>query len=247
MHTNIKSTNMKSVKSGMLCIAEEIQLSKSNLTDNYLVLESNYHEGYYINLPLEKNTPEEHHLFLLSQSNAFCFQDKVIRTISSFEREGAKRIHVYPGTVSTQGGSYNLIRFRPDELDEVMNLLPHFKARGIEFVKAKRFAKQSVVVQYKRMVNLEELKQGIFVEKGSKHIYYLPMVLDMDFSIFKKLVIHVRNNCDYKHFECSLAYSIDSEYKIQDYAKIYSPNCETDRLKEFNDHFEKAAKHFHLI
>lgn len=233
--------------SRMICISEETQLSKSNHSDKYLILESNFHEGYYTNLPFEKNTPQEHHFFMLSKSKTFCFQDKIVRMVSSYEKQNNAKIHIYPGTVKTLMGSYNFIRFRAIELDAVMVLVQLLADNDIKFIKNKKFEKQTVVVQFKQPVILEEIQKEIFRDTNAPNVYYLPLKIDVDFENFKKLIIHVRNNCDYKHFECALAYSLNENNSITDFAKIYSPNCEQERLKEFCSNFDKAAHHYNLI
>lgn len=238
---------MNNFKSKLVCISEEVQFSLSQKECKYLLLESNYLEGYYTNLPCEKNTPTENHLFLISRTGVSCFQDKIMRIVSNYERSSAKALHVYPGTVKVGLKSYNLIRFRKSECEDVKHIVQLLVKHDIHFLKRGKFTGQPLIVQFKKQVQFKELLPGVYQDASANHEYFLPLDFDLDFPIFNKMVAYIRNNCDFKHFECSLVYVVNHDYAMHDFAKIYSPNCEPERLTEFSGFFNKAAKEFGLM
>jgi hypothetical protein len=235
---------MSNIISKFICVSEEVELSKLESNSPFLILESNHIDGYYSNLPVEHQTPLEHHYFMLAKTNIHCFQDRVIRSISFYEKDHNKVLHIYPGHVDINGKSFLFIRFRQNEFDEVMNMLPYFERRGIVFKKDKKFSPARVLIQFKELVEMEELKPGIYRDKSAHHVFFLPINVDIEYNTFDKMITFIRNNCDFKHFEASLVYSVNAQYKVEDFAKIYSPKCEEERLQEFDDYFMKAAEEF---
>ena len=238
---------MKNIISKLICVSEEVELSKFETEHNLMILESNHIDGYYNSVPQEMNNPLENHYFLLMKKNIPCFQDRVIRSISFYQRDTNEKLHVYPGHMNVHGNEYNFIRFRKNEFEKVIEMIPYFEKRNIEFIKPRRFSAVRTLIQFKEMVEMEEMKPNIYRDKSAHHIFFLPIALDVEYITFSKMLSYIRNNCDFKQFEASLVYSVNKQYKIDDYAKIYSPNCEEERLDEFNDNFNKAAKEFGLL
>jgi len=230
-----------------ICVSEEVELSKMESNSPLMILQSNYIMGYYSMMPDEKRTPLLNHYYLLMRKNIPCFQDRVFRSVSFYERDHDKMLHVYPGHMNVHGKEYNFIRFRHSEFKDVMEMLPYFEKRNIEFMKAKRFSSVKALIQFKEMVSLEEVKPNVFRDKSAHHVFFMPLKLDIEYLTFSKMIAYIRNNCDFKHFEASLVYSVNRKYQIEDYAKIYSPNCEENRLEEFDENFNKAAKEFNII
>jgi len=223
-----------------ICVSEEVELSKMDSDFPLLILQSNYIMGYYTMIPQEGRTPLLNHYYLLMRRNIPCFQDRVFRSVSFYERDHNKLLHIYPGHMNVHGKEYNFIRFRHSEFDDVMNMLPYFDKRNIEFIKARKFSAVKTVIQFKEMVTLEEIKPNIYRDKSAHHVFFMPLKFDIEYLTFSKMIAH------FKHFEASLVYSVNSQYQIDDYAKIYSPNCELERLNEFDENFKKAAKEFEI-
>jgi len=238
---------MSNIITKYICVSEEVELNKLDSDSNLMLLESNRMDGFYTHMPIESHTPLSNHYFLLMKKGIPCFQDRVIRSISFFEKDHNKILHVYPGHMNVHGHEYNFIRFRKNEFDDVMSMLPYFEKRNIEFVKSKRFSSVKTLIQFKEIAQFEEIKPNVFRDVSAHHVFFLPISIDIEYLKFAKMITYIRNNCDFKHFEASLVYSVNSEYKIDDYAKIYSPNCEEHRLDEFDENFKKAAKEFNLI
>ena len=230
-----------------ICVSEEVELTKFDADSKFMILESNHIDGYYSNVPQERRNPMENHYFLLMKKNIPCFQDRIFRSISFYEKDKGEVLHVYPGHMNVHGKEYNFIRFRKNEFDTVMSIIPYFEKRNIEFIKPKKFSTARTMIQFKEMVVMEEVKPNIFRDKSAHHVFFLPIALDVEYITFSKMLAFIRNNCDFKQFQASLVYSVNSQYKVDDYAKIYSPNCEEGRLEEFNEHFERAAREFQLI
>jgi hypothetical protein len=228
-----------------VCITQDFIISEyKNTKTNKLILSSNHPEGYYEILPVEKNTVKEHHLFLVVKEELTCFQDRVFRTISFYEKKHNTKIHAFPGRLTYHGKQRSCIRFRESEIQDILNLIQDFEKREIYFEKKKRtkIKPYKSFVQFKKYIEAEIIDYNIFRDTQAKHIFYVPIPEDIEFEYFKKLVQHIRNNCDFKSFDASLVYSLDKNYRVQDFAKIYSPNCETKRLKEFAEKFESAMR-----
>ncbi len=149
--------------------------------------------------------------------------------------------------MNANGKEYVFIRFRQNEFDNVMNMLPYFEKRGIEFMNNKKFTTTRTLIQFKEMVEMEEIGTAVYRDKSAHHVFFLPINIDIEYATFDKMISYIRNNCDFKHFEASLVYSVNAQYRVEDYAKIYSPNCEEGRLEEFNTYFMKAAKEFGVL
>ncbi len=238
---------MNDTISKFICVSEEVELSKTDFDYPYLILESNRMIGFYESVPQENKRPIAHHYFLLMKSGIPCFQDRVFRSISFYERDSGDALHVYPGHMNVHGKEYNFIRIRQSEFEKVMGMLSYFEKRNISFIKPKKFSAVKTLIQFKEMVDMEEIETNIYRDKSAPHVFFMPISIDIEYLKFEKMIHYIRNNCDFKHFEASLVYSINSDYKITDYAKIYSPNCEEKRLLEFDENFTKAAKEFRYI
>jgi hypothetical protein len=230
--------------SNFVCISQDVILSIFNENKiQKLILSSNHTEGYYERLPSEKNKVKEHHLFLVVKNNVTCFQDRVFRTISQFEKQNNIEINAYPGRLPYQNKLYNAIRFRESELEYIEKIIPFWEENGIEFFdKKKKIKDYFAIIQFKKHIEAEELKTCIYKDTTAKHIYYVRITEDVDFEKFTQLLKFVRNNCDFKCFEGSLVYSISHNYRIENFAMLYSPKCEEERLEEFKENFEKALK-----
>ena len=227
------------------CISQKFILSRLYTEKtSKLILNSNHPEGYYERLSLEKKTVKEHHLFLIVKQEISCFQDRVFRTISFYEKRKKISVNAFPGRIMYKNNLVSCIRFRESEFDILLDLIPDFRKREIEFVEAKKtkFEPYESIVQFKKNIDAEEIQQNIFQDTNNKKIYYLPIADDIEFDFFKKLMIYIRNNCDFKTFDASLVYSLDKNYIVHDYAMIYSPNCQIERLSEFDDKLAEAMK-----
>ena len=227
------------------CISQDFILSKCNSSKcEKLVLSSNHPDGYYERLAVEKNTVKEHHFFLLVKKEVTCFQDRVFRTISFYEKKNKVDVNAFPGRINYKNKSHSCIRFRESELEMILELIPEFENRGIEFFdnKKSKFEPYETVVQFKKYIDADEIKENIFKDNIAKNIYYVPISEDIEFDFFKKVIDYIRNNCDFKSFDASLVYSLDSKYRVQDYVMIYSPNCQVDRLLEFKEKLPDALK-----
>ncbi len=227
------------------CISQDFILSRL-YTDKTtkLILNSNHPEGYYERLSLEKKAVKEHHLFLLVKNEVSCFQDRVFRTISFYEKRKNKNVNAFPGRIIYKNNLHSCIRFRESEFDILLDLIPEFKKRQIEFVEAKntKFEPYRSIVQFKRHIDADEIEKNIFQDTTFKNIYYLPIPDDIEFDFFKKLINYIRNNCDFKSFDASLVYSYDHNYRVEDYVMIHSPRCEIKRLSEFDDRLKEAMQ-----
>ncbi len=235
---------MDKFNSKTICVSEEVELSKMDSDLPLMILQSNYIMGYYSMMPNESRTPLLNHYYLLMKKSIPCFQDRIFRSVSFYEKDNKKLLHIYPGHMNVHGQEYNFIRFRHSEFDDVMKVLPYFKKRNIEFIKPKRFSPVKALIQFKEMVLFENFQENVYRDASAHHVFFFPIDIDIEYLTFSKMIEFIRNNCDFKHFEASLVYSVNSNYQIEDYAKIYSPNCEMDRLNEFEDNFVKAAKEF---
>lgn len=227
------------------CISQDFILSKcEKLKCKKLVLSSNHPDGYYERLAVEKNTVKEHHLFILVKKEVTCFQDRVFRTISFFEKRKNIDVHAFPGRIDYKNKSHSCIRFRESELDIILELIPEFEKRGIEFFDNKRikFEPYEAVVQFKKIIEADEVEKNVYKDNNAKNIYYVPFSEDIEFDFFKKIINYIRNNCDFKSFDASLIYSNDNKYHVQDYIMIYSPNCQKVRLTEFKERLAEALR-----
>ena len=227
------------------CISQDFILSHhfTQKTDR-LVLSSNHPDGYYERIAIEKNTVKEHHLFLVVKHEVSCFQDRVFRTISFYEKKKNIDVHAFPGRIMYQNKLVSCLRFRESEFDIIIDLISDFETRDIFFLKQKRtkFDSFETIVQFKKHIDAEEVQENIYKDTSASNIYYLPIHEDIEFDFFKKLIDHIRNNCDFKSFDASLVYTINHDYKVQGYVMIYSPKCQIERLSEFEKRLEDALK-----
>lgn len=227
------------------CISQSFILShyQASRTDR-LVLASNRPDGYYERLAVEKNTVKEHHLFLIVKKEVSCYQDRVFRTISFYEKEKNVDVHAFPGRIMFKNKLVSCLRFRESEFDMILDLIPEFEKREIFFKKDKKskIEPYETIVQFKEYIEADAIKERIYQDNKASNIYYLPITGDIEFDFFKKLIDHIRNNCDFKSFDASLVYSLNNKYIVKDYVMIYSPNCQVERLLEFDQHLENALK-----
>ncbi|MEA3451004.1 MAG: hypothetical protein U9Q83_03775, partial [Bacteroidota bacterium] len=173
------------------CISQDFILSKcDSLKCEKLVLSSNHPDGYYERLAVEKNTVKEHHFFLLVKKEVTCFQDRVFRTICFFEKRRNVVVNAFPGRITYKNKSHSCIRFRESELDLILDLIPEFENRGIEFFDNKRvkFEPYESVVQFKKFIDADEIEENTFKDKIAKNIYYIPISEGIDFDFFKKVI-----------------------------------------------------------
>ncbi len=225
------------------CVSYERKVIKHpKSSSDLLIIETKLEIAYYDNLPTGDTTPTAHHLFLILANKVSCFQDKLLRSVIKYEQELNKTLSIYPGQIHIFNDDYEGFRFRESELEYALEIKKRLEDFGAKFMKSKKFTEQRTCISYKKQFNLVEFKPGIYKDNNAKNIFFIPLLADITRDDFKEIIKIIKNNCNLKHFEASLIYSILNNRTIGDFVMLYSPQCEIERLDDVKHTLNEEIK-----
>ncbi len=232
-------------KSGYFCFFTKLELSSFESTNkqDWMILESNAEPGYYskANFPINERHRHDHHLYIVVKKAIPCFQDMVLRKSGEIIREHKLSMNASPGQLTLFSSTYQCIRIRARELDQIYPLIDGLRLAGIEFLKHKKVSSFSSFVQHKKYIHLEMLSEGVFLDTNEPNRYFVLVPHPLDYTQFEKLIEDIKYSCKYNHFDASLAYLNQGDQTF-DFIEVYSDHCHKDKLKEFKEHIDRLVK-----
>jgi len=206
-----------------------------NILDNTCVAEANEpYSEYYGNVPQPANPNS---LFLFTSQ--YYSLEEVLRFAQNIDSCYMEKVNVAAASVDFGQHKYSAIRVKYFPDYEHLHLLQTCCIKeGVEFIKKIQMAKSALVKICKCFV-LEELEQGIFIDKKEEHRGYLTIPRQITQDQFLDILIEIRNNYDCQLFDAAMgAIIIDS--KANDMVRIYSENLQLSLLKCIKEKFTKS-------
>ncbi len=192
----------------------------------YVLFESNPSQFYYdSNIPEEKSTPWEHHIYLAAKSG-LCLDIDIYKFLTKIIKSYNTVPHIYLSTIKGNN-SFSALRIRENELDLALEFANELEEKtDIKFITNKPFKTQEATVTYKKFLKLAELNPGIYKDIDSKHIYLfeIPQIIDINQQI--QISRNIRNRHKFSCFESFLSYMLTENFELKAFMMIYAPDCE---------------------
>ena len=230
----MKTTNL--IKAcGSIVKTESLIPVVYNILKNTCVAEaSEPYSAYYGNIP-QPAIPNS--LFLFTSQHYSL--EEVLRFAQNIETCYMEKVNVAAASLEFGQHKYSAIRIKYFPDYEHLHLLQSCCIKeGVEFIKKIQMSESALVKICKCFV-LEELEQGIFMDKNEEHRGYLTIPRQITQDQFSDTITEVRNNDDCPLFDAAMgAIIIDS--KANEMVRIYSENLDLSLLKCVKEKFTKS-------
>ncbi len=233
---------------GYACFSQKLQMDKfpSSELHDLLILESNPKQGYFFGgrLPEEMHHANDHHLYFVIRKTIPCFQDKIIRLAYSVDKESKLHLHISPGQMIFENEIHSCIRVRVQEIGLLGDFIDDLEDMGIEFFYGRRFRHlkpYTSFVQFKKYIELEELSEGVYRNKGDKNSHFVEIPSDIEYAVFETMIDDIKNNCELNMFNTALVYYHEKD-RILDLVALYTHECNEERLPLLAEFLDKEIK-----
>jgi len=239
---------IKNVFSCHVCFSKKLEVARYALGDNenILILESSPYPAYYSvsGFPESLKTVKDHHLYLVVKKPFSCFQDRVLRYSFRVKKKLDLTLHASPGQMTFQHETHPCIRIRTNETAQLKPFINAFQELGIRFMSDRKVVPYLSFIQYKKYMEFVETGNGIFKDKENVNRYFIRIPIDLEFDVFDKVIMDVKNNCDFHLFDASLVY-MNCGDDFTDMVSIYSDHCDESRLPELKKSLEEIIESRH--
>lgn len=206
-----------------------------NILNKTCVAEANEpYSDYYGNVP-QQAIPNSLFLF----TSQYYSLEEVLRFAQNIDSCYMEKVNVTTASLDFGQHKYSAIRIKYFPDYEHLHLLQSCCIKeGVEFIKKVQMSEFAIVKICKCFV-LEELEQGIFIDKKEEHRGYLTIPKHLTQDEFLDILIEIRNNNNCPLFDAAMgAIIIDS--KANDMVRIYSENLHLSLLKCIKEKFTKS-------
>ncbi len=238
----------KNYFSGYLCITKEEEITSLPIGKDFkaLILESNIFPGYYSpqNFPITSKSISEKFLYLIIKGQTHCFQDKIIRKLQKVKKQLGVELNACPGEIKVFNKMSSCIRITNVDFDPLEKVITLLKKDGVEFHQHKNIKPYFGFIHIKKWVELKQLFDGVLQNIESPNEYFVEIPRQIEWNDFAKITTKVKNNCGTMSFDAAQG-AILQKCALKDYVRIFSTNCETQRLPELKDYYQKEiSRHF---
>ena len=231
---------------GIACFTVKLEVTHSSLSDNLdvLLLDSDPNPSYYAwqNFPPSQTKIKDQHLYLLAKKQTNCFQDIVLRHANQIAQATKNNLFIYPGQMTYHNEPRQGIRIHCSNTDYLPVLLDKLKELNIQLLSNKKVAKYSSLIFYKKYVELEQLEDGVYVEKNNENRFFFELAHQLDYEELYAGMQTIKNNCNYHLFDTFLA-SLFIKNRAQDYIGIFSKHCDKGRFGELKENIKTVFNH----
>jgi hypothetical protein len=219
---------------GSLTKKESLVSVNYNILKNTCVAEANIpYPGYYGAIPGQASPNS---LFLFT-SNFFSLEE-VLRFAQNINSCYMEKVNVAAASLEMADHKYFAIRVKYFPDYEHIHLLQGCCIKeGVEFAKKVRIFDFGTVRVNKCFV-LEELEEGIYLDKNEEHKGYIIIPRQITKNEFLNILINIRNNTDCKLFDAAMGGMI-IESQAKDIVRIYSEKINIELLKCIQERFKK--------
>lgn len=223
---------------GILIKEETLQTVEHYIAQNTLVLESlEPYPGYLgQNMPV-KPIPEA--LFFITDVQ---YPDEQLLRVSQHLCEQEQLvIDACPVEITLHHISYYGIRvkglFHYNQIAELQEL---YTRHNVQFMKKKEINAPGLMKLFKVFI-MEPMAANIYQDVENDAIFYLEIPGYLDWEMFRKLTLRVKNNVENSNFDCATCFIYQK--KIRDFVRIYAPNLTTENLKHIRQKYlEEIAR-----
>ncbi|MFC2103817.1 hypothetical protein ACFLS4_00505 [Bacteroidota bacterium] len=215
---------------------------ENNIIPNTFVLESLHpFPGYHgANLP-EKSKPGS--LFLIV-SKEYSFEE-IARITKNIKQNFQCDFNASRGSIYFKTATYPCIRIKYLKsftfLPELQGL---YQEHGIKFAKQKIIDTKGLIVINKHFY-VDEIEEGLYNDLEEDSKYYIELLKDLSWDVFKEFTLNIRNNIDNSNFATAqgVFYRKDG---IKEVVRLYICEGEIDKIKTiqklYNDLIQKKYK-----
>jgi hypothetical protein len=223
---------------GVLIKEETLQTVEHNIAQNTLVLESLEPFPGYLgqNMPV-KSIPEA--LFFITEVQ---YPDEMLLRISQqlCEHENLV-IDACPVEIILYHISYFGIRikglFHYNQIAEIQQL---YTLKDVQFMKKKEINAPGLM-KLSKVFLMAPMADNIYRNIENEAIYYLEIPAHLDWEMFRKLTVRVKNNVENSNFDCATCFIYHK--KIRDFIRIYAPNLAVEKLQHIRQKYlEEMAR-----
>ena len=184
--------------------------------------------GYYSDSPLSAKPV---YLYLALEEQ-YTLVD-IIRASQKVQLEFNSPFDAGKGFLEIFDEKYNVLRIRHlRDYDLLEKLQRSYTANGIRFLhKAKKIKNELVVIKIIKFFNLEEISEGIFLDKREKYHAYIEIPCHLNWKKFDEVSNKVKYNWVESNFDAAKA-AFYHEGELHEVVRIYSNKIAPEYLKE---------------
>ena len=230
----MKTNNLIKV-CGSITKKESMAPINYNILKNTCVAEANFpYSGYYGTVPGQIN-PNSIFLF----TTHYYSLEEVLSFAQNIDSCYMEKVYVATASLDFVHHKYFAIRVKKFPDYEHIHLLQSCCIKeGVEFAKKVQIS-DTALIRVNKCFVLEELEEGIYIDKNEDHKGYITIPKQITDSEFSDILIDIRNNTDCRLFDAAMgAMIINSQAK--EMVRIYSENLNVQLLKCIQERFVKS-------
>lgn len=127
--------------------------------------------------------------------------------------------------------NYNLI---PEVLDA-------YKKAGIEFTKGRKVRPYEGLIRIKKYFILDELDQGVYMDKESPEMAYFEVPVELPFDKFEEITLHIKRNLKENNWDAALGVFY-RKTGLVDVIRIYDVNVCLGQCLFLRDKYQKEIE-----
>lgn len=225
---NFNPMNKTNIETVGYILKRETLASVEFDTDGALVLETlKPYPGYHgITIPDQMNPIS---MFLLTKGKYS--GEEIIRATMAVKKRLTSRFDAAPGHIMVFNTMSPCIRIKEtDDYNILEPLIREYKKEGIQFAKAKKIELFSGLIKIRRFFRLAQIGDNILREIDRPFLSFLVIPKNMNWGVFEKITVQIKNNVEYNNFDAALsAFFVSSG--IIDAIRIFHESITVEELE----------------
>lgn len=221
--------------SGYIQKRESLTSLQTHIIDGTLVLQtSKPFNGYYASDP-DEYIPQT--VFLVTTDEFR--QDEISRAATRISKyididiDAARAEITIFNEVNTAIRLYDIKNY-----EDIKKIQEAFVCEGIRFKNASASFEGDYIVKIWKVFLLEEIEQGIYLNKSKSKMFYFSIPYDITFSHFGNLDTKIRNNWEGKSYDAALGLFY-RKHGIENIIRIFSNHISKDMIEHLPKRFHK--------
>jgi hypothetical protein len=181
--------------------------------------------GYHGTVIPSRNGPDAIYLVTRQAYN----EDKMSRVIMKIRNAFPLAFDGAPGTITMSNKTVHVIRIKNLTYVHVPEIVEHFTASGIEFMKKKNIPEFNSLIKIRKFFEMKEAVEGIYQDVNERRFAYLRIPCLLRWSTFEKITLEIKYNTKDNRFDAAIGHVYEKD-GLFDFVRIFDKNFRLGKL-----------------
>lgn len=160
--------------------------------------------------------------------------DELIRLIQNINHAFDISFDICSSEITVYNKLYKALRIYCQNLDKIQGLITQLRKYGVKLKKNQLVKPYISQIKIFKFFELVEISEGVYKSLTHPEFKYILIPGEIDWEDFEFLVAEAQKKEHYTNCDFAMA-SFYSKSGFDDYIRIFSDNCTTDKLQSFKD------------